>query len=291
VKPAAFEYHAIGTAEEARALLAIHRDEAKLLAGGQSLMAMMNLRLARPAHLVDLNRASELDYVRETPDGLAVGAMVRQRTIERSPIVARRVPLLVAALKHVAHFQIRNRGTVGGSLAHADAAAELPAVLLALDGSVIVHSRERGQRTIGARELFRGPFTTSLEADEMITEVFFPDWSGPCRWSFHEFARRSGDYAIAGVAVVMSRAPDGQVDAASVVLFGVAGTPIRAGLAEQALLETGSASSAAASVRDEVRPMGNVHGSAEYRRHLASVLTQRAVEEVLAWPEGTSRYP
>jgi carbon-monoxide dehydrogenase medium subunit len=290
VKPAAFEYHAIETAEEARALLATHRDEAKLLAGGQSLMPMMNLRLARPTHLVDLNRASELDYIRETPGGLTVGAMTRQRTLERSRVVARRVPLLVAALKHVAHFQIRNRGTVGGSLAHADAAAELPAVLLALDGSVTVHSRERGPRTIGGRELFRRPFTTSLESDEMITEVFFPDRSGPSRWSFHEFARRSGDYAIAGVAVVMSRAMNGQIGAPSVTLFGVAGTPIRATRAEQALLETGSPSSAAAAVRDEVTSVGNMHGSAEYRRHLVSVLTQRAAEEVLAWPQGTSPY-
>jgi len=291
VKPAAFEYHAIETAEEARALLATYRDEAKLLAGGQSLMPMMNLRLARPAHLVDLNRASELDYIRETHGGLAVGAMTRQRTLERSLVVARRVPLLVAALKHVAHFQIRNRGTVGGSLAHADAAAELPAVLLALDGSVTVHSRDRGHRTIGGRELFRGPFTTSLESDEMITEVFFPDRSGPSRWSFHEFARRNGDYAIAGVAVLTSRAPDGQIGAPSVALFGVAGTPIRATRAEQALLETRSPSSAAAAVRDEVTTTGNMHGSTEYRRHLASVLTQRAAEEVLAWPQGTSPYP
>lgn len=282
MKPPKFEHHAIDTAEEAQALLATYGDEAKLLAGGQSLMPMMNLRVARPARLVDLNGVSELDYIHETANGLAVGAMTRQRTLERSEVMARRAPLVVAALKHVAHFQIRNRGTVGGSIAHADAAGELPAVLVALDGSVTAHSLERGRRTIAARDLFRGPFTTSLKSDEMITEVFFPEQPGCSRWSFKEFARRSGDYALAGVAVVISRAADGRIEAPALALLGVAGRPIRATIAEQALLATGSPSRAAEAVRKEVEPVGNVHGSAEYRRHLASVLTERALQEVLA---------
>ena len=169
---------------------------------------------------------------------------------------------------------------MGGSIAHADAAGELPAVLVALDGSVTAHSLERGRRTIAARDLFRGPFTTSLKSDEMITEC--PEQPGCSRWSFKEFARRSGDYALAGVAVVISRAADGRIEAPALALLGVAGRPIRATIAEQALLATGSPSRAAEAVRKEVEPVGNVHGSAEYRRHLASVLTERALQEVLA---------
>ncbi|HEY1275595.1 MAG TPA: xanthine dehydrogenase family protein subunit M [Thermoleophilaceae bacterium] len=280
MKPASFEHIPVTSVDEALAALDGGAGEAKVLAGGQSLVPMMNLRLALPATLVDLNPVTGLDYVEETPDGISIGAMTRQRTVERSEVVMRRVPLLSAALRHVGHFQIRNRGTVGGSIAHADAAAELPAVLLATGGSVTVVSAARGPRAILAADLFRGHFETSIEPDELLTEVHVPAPANGARWGFREFARRHGDYALAGVAVVTTGA-GADIDEAAVSLFGVGTTPVRAAAAEREIVATGSPEAAATAVVDEIEPTGHIHGSGDYRRYLAGRLTRRAVAEAI----------
>lgn len=223
-------------------------EEAKVLAGGQSLMPLLNFRLARPQHLVDVNRVSDLDGIYERDGGLAVRALARQAAVEDSELVARACPLLEAAVRLVAHRVIRNRGTVCGSLAHADPAAELPAVLLALGGHAIARST-RGERRIEARELFSGVFETSLASDELLVEAWFPRSPKPS--SIHEESRRHGDFALAGVV----RAGD------TLALFGVAATPVLA------------------DPRDPVRglePSGDLEATPAFRRHLVSKLTQRA---------------
>jgi CO/xanthine dehydrogenase FAD-binding subunit len=247
MKPPAFEYHAPGSIAETVELLDALED-AKVLAGGQSLVPLLNFRLARPAHLVDVNGVGELDRVYRRDGGVAVGATVRQATAERHPLLGERCPLLPLALRHVAHQVIRNRGTVCGSLAHADPASELCAVLLVLGGRVVARSR-RGERVIEASELFRGTFETSLEPDELITEAWFPD-HGP-DVALVEESRRHGDYAMAGVARAGER----------LALFGVASTPV---LADPA---------------DPVRglsPSADLESSAEFKVHLVRVLVQRA---------------
>src|SRR4051812_33814261 len=198
MKPPLFEYHAPASIDEAVGLLAEHGDEAKVLAGGQSLIPLLSLRLARPAHLVDVNGLSELAGI-ANGKGLELGALVRHRAAERSADVKAASPMVAAALRFVGHAAIRNRGTVGGSVAHADPAAELPAVLLALGGEVVAQS-ERGSRTIPAADMFQGFLTTALEPDELLTAVRFPASPAGAGWSFMEFSRRSGDFAIIGVA-------------------------------------------------------------------------------------------
>src|SRR5881628_249850 len=203
MKPAAFDYFTPVTVDEAVALLAEHGGEAKPLAGGQSLIPAMNFRLARPAALVDLNRIPELSYVRAEPDGgaLVIGAMTRQRALERSDVVRRAAPLMAEAMPYVAHPQIRNRGTVGGSVAHADPAAELPAVTLALEARFRARSRS-GERTIPAAEFFKGLLETALEPDELLVEIAIPHSPARSGYAFAEVARRHGDYALVGVAAV-----------------------------------------------------------------------------------------
>src|SRR2546430_2152979 len=247
MKPAAFEYHAPASVAEAVRLLG-ELEDAKVLAGGQSLVPLLNCRLARPAHLVDVNGIGELDRVYERDGGVAVGAVVRQATAERHPLVGRRCPLLPLALRHVAHQVIRNRGTVCGSLAHADPASELCAVLLVLGGRVVARSR-RGERTIEASALFRGTFETSLEPDELVTEAWFPE-HGP-DVALVEESRRHGDYAMAGVA----RAGD------RLALFGVAPTPVLANPADPTR---------------GLHPSADLESSAEFKLHLVRVLAERA---------------
>ena len=248
VKPPPFEYHAPTSIEEVCSLLASLED-AKVLAGGQSLIPLLNFRLARPAHLVDINRVAGLDRVYERDGGVAVQALVRQATVEDSEIVARVCPLLTDVVRLVAHRVIRNRGTVCGSLAHADPASELPAVLLALGGQVVARS-SRGQRTIAADELFKGVFETALTPDEMVVEAWFP--ASPKPYAIYEESRRHGDFALAGVVRAADR----------IALFGVAATPVLA------------------DPRDPARglePSGDLEATREFRLHLVRVLTDKAM--------------
>jgi carbon-monoxide dehydrogenase medium subunit len=279
MKPPAFEYVAVASTDEAVAELAGHGDAAKLLAGGQSLVPMLNLRLAAPARLVDLNRVAALAYVEERAGGVAIGAMTRQRAVERSALVAARVPLLADALPWVGHTAIRNRGTIGGSLAHADPAAELPAVAVCLDARFTVREAG-GTRTIGARDFFKGYLTTALAPTEMLTEIWFPSAPAGSGAAWIELARRHGDYALVGVAAAVTL-DDSIVREARLALIGVDGLPVRATAAETLLagerLSEASIAAAADSVRRSIAPPADIHATAAYRRHVAGVLTTRAL--------------
>jgi len=279
VKPPAFEYVAVASTEEAVAQLAAHGDDARLLAGGQSLMPILNMRLATPGRLVDLNRVGALSYIVERRGGVAIGAMTRQRTAERSELVATAVPLLAEALPWVGHTAIRNRGTIGGSLAHADPAAELPAVAVCLDARFTVRG-EAGERTLAAREFFRGYLTTALAPTELLTEVWFPSALLGSGAAWIEFACRHGDYALVGVAAVVTL-EGSTVRRASLAVTGVDGVPVRAIDAERLLigapLSAESMAAAAESVRRPLEPQDDIHATAAYRRHLAGILTVRAL--------------
>jgi len=245
MKPAPFRYHAPGSLEEAVGLLASLEDS-KVLAGGQSLVPLLNFRLARPAHLVDINRLPGLDRIYERDGGVAVQALVRQADALRSATLGRLCPLVPEALQHVAHQVIRNRGTVVGSIAHADPAAELPAVLLALEGEVVARG-PGGERRIAAGDFFRGVLESALEPDEIATEAWFPAFTGP--HGLREESRRHGDYAMAGAVRAGAR----------LALFGVAPTPVTADPEDPA--------------RD-LQPSGDIEATPEFRKHLVAVLTQ-----------------
>ena len=279
MKPPAFEYVAVASTEEAVAQLAAHGDDARLLAGGQSLMPILNMRLATPGRLVDLNRVRTLSYIVERAGGVAIGAMTRQRTVERSEFVAAAVPLLAEALPWVGHTAIRNRGTIGGSLAHADPAAELPAVAVCLDARFTVRG-EAGERTLAAREFFRGYLTTALAPTELLADVWFPSALPGTGAAWIEFARRHGDYALVGVAAVVTL-EGSTVRRASLAVTGVDGVPVRAVDAERLLigapLSAESMAAAAESVRRPLEPQDDIHATAAYRRHLAGILTVRAL--------------
>jgi aerobic carbon-monoxide dehydrogenase medium subunit len=279
MKPPAFEYVAVTSADQALTELAKHGDAAKILAGGQSLMPMLNLRLAAPARLVDLNRVATLASIAARAGGVAIGAMTRQRTVEKSALVAAHVPLLADALPWVGHSAIRNRGTLGGSLAHADPAAELPAVALCLDARFTVRAR-RKKRTIAARDFFTGYLTTALAPTELLTEVWFPALPRGSGSAWIEVARRHGDYALAGVAAVVTLKGD-VVREARIALTGVDAAPVRATAAERVLagapLSTESMGAAAEEVRRQIEPHSDIHASAAYRRHIAGVLAVRAL--------------
>lgn len=284
MKPAGFEYHAPESVADVVGLLAEHADEAKPLAGGQSLVPMLALRLTRFAHLVDLNRVSELSGIHRDNGSLVVGAMTRQRAIERDPTVAPVVPLLAAAVPLIGHSQIRNRGTVGGSIAHADPASELPAVALTLDAKLEVASAA-GSRTVGAADFFEGTWSTTLADDEILTAVRFPVWEGRCGFAFDEVARRSGDFALAGVAVAVEVDGDGSVRRSGIGLLGMGSTPLRASASEAAL--TGRAPSsddldeiAHLAVAD-LEPPDDVHATAGYRRRVGAHLVRRALQRAL----------
>jgi carbon-monoxide dehydrogenase medium subunit len=293
MKPASFHYHAPRSLDEALALLAEHGDDAKVLAGGQSLVPAMNFRLARPAVLVDLNGVNELSFVM-ADDGsataLRIGAMTRQRTVERDLRVARRAPLLHRAMPFIAHPQIRNRGTVGGSLAHADPAAELPAVAVALDARFLLRRRD-GQRWVLAREFYTGLFTTALEANEMLVAIEIPAAPARTGWAFQEFSRRHGDFALAGVAAGVTFGEDGRCLGAQVALLGVGEGPI---LVEQAgfllagattrdgALDAGAVAAAARAAADQLEPPSDIHASSRFRRHLAGVLVERCLHAATA---------
>ncbi len=286
MKPQAFAYHRPGTLGEALELLEAHPFEAKPLAGGQSLVPAMNFRLATPAMLVDLNRVPDLDRIEAGPDrSLRLGAMTRQRAVERSALAAQAAPLLLEALPHVAHPQIRNRGTVGGSLAHADPSAELPAVMVALDARFRCRSR-RGERWIPAAEFFLGLFATALEPGELLVEIEVPRAVPRTGWAFEEAARRHGDYALAGVAVVVALAGDGTCRSARAVLFGVGEGPVVARHLAAALEgcrpDEATIAAAAAALDSDLDPPSDIHATGAYRRHLSRVLVRRALARAFA---------
>jgi len=286
MKPAPFDYAAPPSLAEALALKAEHGDEAKFLAGGQSLVPAMNFRLVQTGLLVDLNGLAELDFVRAGNGGeLRIGAMTRQRRLERDPLVAAQSPLLHEAMPWVAHPQIRNRGTLGGSLAHADPAAELPVVALALQARLRAQSAH-GERWITADDFFRGLFTTALAADEMLVEVALPPLPVHTGTAFVEFARRRGDYALMGVAAIVTLDPSGLIQRARLVYLNAGEGPVLAPGAS-ALLEGRKptpetvAEAARLAAENEIAPSGNVHASQAYQRHLAAVLTRRAMQRAV----------
>jgi len=281
MKPPTFDYYDPATLEEALELMERYGSEAKVLAGGQSLMPLLNLRLARPSVLVDLNRIPGMDGVGREDGWLRVGALARQWDVEHAPEVVRHLPVLRETLRFVAHPQIRMRGTVGGSIAHADPAAELPAVLVCLDGEVVAY-RRGGMRIIAARELFVTYLTTSLEPTEILTEVRWPILPAGTGCAFVELARRHGDYALVGVAALLRLAPDGSVVEGRIALAGCGPVPVRAREAEKTLLgarpseelweEVGRQAASA------VDPPSDLHASSAYRRHVAAVLVARALQ-------------
>ncbi len=282
MKPPVFEYHLPTSVTEALDLLGSLGSEAKVLAGGQSLLPVLSLRLSQPANLVDINKLAELGTISAWDGGVAIGATVRQRAAERSALVKERVPLLAEALPYVGHAQIRNRGTVCGSLAHADPAAELPALALALDAQLVARST-RGERIISAADFFHGYLTTALEPEELLAEVRFPGGPSGAGWSFQEVSRRHGDFALVGVACGVALDADARVTEARIALTGCGAGPLRARAAEQLVrgqtLSPDALSSAAESAAREIDPTTDVHASAAYRRHLASVLVKRALGE------------
>jgi carbon-monoxide dehydrogenase medium subunit len=287
MKPPRFEYHAPATVEQAVATLARYGGEAKVLAGGQSLMPLLNFRLTRPAALVDLNRIPALAYIEETDGQVRLGAMTRQRALEFSPIVRRRLPLLAEATRWVGHLPIRTRGTIGGSLAHADPAAEYPAVLTALEGQVVVRG-PGGERVLTPEALFQTYLTTSLTAEEILTEVRLPAMPAGAGWAFEEFSRRHGDFAIVGIAALVVM--DGRrCVRARLATAGAGPVPIRLRPAEHVLESAGlgdeAIAAAAAKASELVEPDSDIHASADYRRHLTGVLTARAVTRARARAE------
>ena len=287
MKPAPFRYHAPDTLEEALALLSEHGFDAKPLAGGQSLVPAMNFRLARPAVLVDLNRIPGLASIEpaDANGGLRLGAMTRQRAAERSPLVAERAPLLAEALPLVAHPQIRNRGTVGGSLAHADPAAELPAVALAL-GARLRAASTKGERTIAVGDFFTGLMATALGPEELLVGIEIPPQPPRSGWSFVELSRRHGDYALIGVAAGVTLDESGRCADSRIVLVSAGEVPIAAAGASAALagaeLGAEAARAAAEAAAAEADPPGDIHASADYRRQLIRVLVRRALETAFA---------
>jgi len=283
MKPPPFEYDAPSSVDEALALLATHGTDAKVLAGGQSLVPLLNFRLARPARIVDVN-------------GLDIGAMTRQSVLERSTLVADHWPLLHQAMGYVAHAQLRNRGTVGGSIAHADPAAELPVALAALGGSVVVRSL-RGERVIQWEDLFITHLTTSLEPDELLVEVRVPPMPMRTGTAFKEYSRRHGDFALGGAAVSVTVDESGLCERAAVALLAAAPTPVRATQAEKILVgrkvDLDTAREAAALAVSDLHPTGDIHGDSNYRRQLIEAMVRRAIMAAAKRlpPEGASALP
>jgi carbon-monoxide dehydrogenase medium subunit len=274
--PAAFDYQRAGSLDEAVRALADNGDDAKLLAGGHSLLPLMKLRLAAPTLLVDIGRIRDLSYIREDGDRIVIGALTRHHDVETSELLAREVPILPYATGKVGDPQVRHRGTIGGSLAHGDPASDLPAVCLALDATFTAVG-PNGSRTIAARDFFQGFLETALGADEVLSEISVPKVGG-AGWSFQKFNRRAQDWAIVGVAAVHSR-PDGQAWSGGVGLVNMGSTPVRAAATEEALAGGASAAEAAAKAADGLDPPEDLNASPEYRRHLAQVLVRRALEE------------
>ncbi len=280
MKPAPFQYLAPRNRADALGALRRFGPDAKILAGGQSLVPLLAMRLARPAIIIDLNRIPDLAYIKPIRGGLAIGAMTRQRTAEMHPLVAKRLPLLAEALRWVGHAQIRTRGTIGGSLAHADPSAELPAVAAVLGARFVIVSA-RGDRLLDPQQFFTGYLSTALAPHEMLTEVRLPAPPSGAGWAFQEVARRHGDFAIAGIAVVVRLDGDRRCAEARLAFTGVGPGPVRVPdaeaylkgkrLTEAAVQEAGRIAQAA------LDPDGDIHASAAYRKHVAGVLAARAL--------------
>ena len=283
MKPAPFKYYAPTTVEEALSHLSEHGYDAKPLAGGQSLIPTMNFRIAQPGVLIDLNRISELFYIRADDDGLRLGAMTRQSQVEHDPLVAERAPMVHESMPLIAYPQIRSRGTMGGSIAHADPAAELAAISIATDGRFRLRS-QAAERWVPADEFFVGLFATVLEPDELLVEIALPPMPPRSGWSFLEITRRHHDFCIAGVAALVVLDGAGQCEHARLVYLSVGDGPVEGHQAVQTLLgqkPTPDAISAAAhtAASDDVDPSNDIHASAEFRRHLVEVLTRRALTQ------------
>jgi carbon-monoxide dehydrogenase medium subunit len=282
VKPAPFEYHVPESIDDVVALLAEHGDEAKPLAGGQSLVPMLALRLTRFEHLIDLNRVEALTRVEERDGAVVLGAMTRQVALERNGATA--VPLLGLAAPLIGHFQIRNRGTVGGSIAHADPAAELPAVTLTLDATLEVTSTT-GTKDIAAADFFVGTWTTLLEDDELLSAIRFPVWSGRCGFAIEEVARRHGDFALTGAVCAVAIDDNNVVQRAAISLLGMGSTPLRASAAEQALVGSAGDAPALAEIAQlaiaDLDPPEDIHASSRYRRSVGAHVVERALAGAL----------
>jgi carbon-monoxide dehydrogenase medium subunit len=279
MKPPPFDYARAQSVEEAVALLARHGDDAKVIAGGQSLMPLLAFRMAAPKLLVDIGPIASLRGISIDERGVTLGALVRWRDIERHAGLAAAQPLLAEAVTHIAHYQIRNRGTVGGSLAHADPAAELPGVAVACEAQIEV-AGPKGRRTVAAREFFVDSLTTALGADELVVSVRFPAWKPGRPWAFEEFARRRGDFALAGVALFYDVA-QGKAADPHIAAIGVAATPVRLSAAERALagraVDVGTIADVAAAAAVSIDPPGDIHAPGDYRRALLGVLLERAL--------------
>lgn len=282
MKPAPFEYYVPDSIEQALDLLREHGESAKLLAGGQSLVPAMNFRVVQPGVLIDLNRVGELKYSREKDDALQIGAMTRERQLEFDPVIAKKVPLLAEAMPYVAHPQIRNRGTLGGSLANADPAAELPVIMLALGARLKVANADR-ERWVEAQDFFAGMFTTDLASDEMLVEIEISSIQPRTGWSFMEVAPRAGDYALMGVAALVTLDENGICKQARLVYLNAGEGPVDAkeaakSLEGEPLNDQAVESAAALASGKEINPFGNIHASPDYQRHLAHVLTKKVLK-------------
>ncbi|GER92130.1 carbon monoxide dehydrogenase [Dictyobacter vulcani] len=291
MKPPQFQYCAPGVLDEALGLLDQCGTDAKILAGGQSLIPLLNVRLVAPLYLVDINRVAALDYIDARENHLAVGAIVRQRSVEQSPVVRQRHPLLIEAITYIGHMQIRNRGTLAGSIVHADPAAELPALLCCLDGEIVARS-STGERIIKAEQFFTDYLTTTLDAREIVTEIRLP-WLPPqAGWACIEFTRRAGDYALAGAIAVVVPTPAGTCQSARISYFGIAATPVRGYEIEQMLIGTtlddailqAAAHAAESLVQDD---LSDIHATSTYRRALTAEATRRVLRT--AWQRCQNR--
>ena len=290
LKPAPFDYLVPQDLEAALAALRDNGPDAKILAGGQSLVPLLNLRLIRPKILIDLNGVPGLDAIRETPQGLTVGAMARQSAVERSVLVKERCPLLTEAIRQIGHVAIRHRGTIGGSLIHADSAAELPAVALALGATFVIRCVGMG-RTVRAEDFFIDYLTTALGSNEILQEIVFPALKPSSGYAVEEVARRHGDFAVAGVVAIVDLDAQGKFVDPRIALFGVAPTAVRAPLVERALMgqepDGSLINHAAALLHDALDPPGDIRASSAYRKRAATVLTARALTR--AWQQCHTR--
>lgn len=285
MKPAPFEYHSPDSLEQALDLMSQYADEGKILAGGQSLVPAMNFRVAQPSVLIDLNRIKELSYIHEDGDVIRVGAMSRERHVEFDPSIAKHVPLLAEAAPLIAHPQIRNRGTIGGSIVNADPAAELPVLMLALSARLKARNKS-GERWMGAQDFFVGMFTTALEPEEILVEIELPFLPARTGWSFMEVAPRTGDYALMGVAALVTLDESGKCKQVKLVYLNAGDGPVDAKEAAKSLdgevLNDALLEAAAVFASEkEITPFGNLHASPEFQRHLAKVLTRKALKQAI----------
>jgi aerobic carbon-monoxide dehydrogenase medium subunit len=290
MKPAPFEYHVPDSLEQALSLINEHADEAKFLAGGQSLVPAMNFRVVQPTVLIDLNRVSELSFIREEGQTIRIGAMARERHLEFDSFIEKRTPLLHEAVPFIAHPQIRNRGTIGGSIVNADPAAELPVLMLALNAKLKAKNIS-GERWIDAHNFFAGMFTTALTPNEILVEIELPFMPAHTGWSFMEVAPRAGDYAMMGVAALVTLDENGKCKTAKLVYLNAGDGPVEAN--EAAKLLQGETlndklidSAAAMASQQEINPYGNMHASTDFQRHLANVLTKNTLKQAIQRVEG-----